>query len=141
MSVTTRSKTQMPEIPQTPENDAVELSIDEKLDKIIASAGVMTQLKTDIDTMTVSVKGLTDDLNKLNKITDAIPNIRTQLKKIQDDISVLKNDSVTTKRQLTETNKRLKELEKENIWIQTKGTISTVTGCQSNKTQHAQTYG
>ena len=117
MSVTTRSKTKMPEIPQTPENDTVELSIDEKLDKLIASARVVTQLKTDIDIMTVSVKGLTDDLNKLKKNTDAIPNIRTQLKKIQDDISVLKNDSITTKGQLNETNKRLKELEEENILI------------------------
>ena len=91
ISITTRSRTIMPETPDVPLEDTKELSIDEKLDKLLTSATVVTQLKTDIDTMATSVKGLTEDLNKLKKKTDAIPNIRTQLKQIQEDITSLKN--------------------------------------------------
>ena len=65
--------------------------------------------------MTVSVKGLIDDLNKLKKNTDVIPNIRTQLKQIKDDISTLKDDNTTTKRQLKERSQHLKDLEEENL--------------------------
>ena len=56
----------------------------------------MTQFKTDIGTITKSVKGLTEDLNKLKKNTGAIPNIRLQLKQIQDDITLLKDENTTT---------------------------------------------
>ena len=75
----------------------------------------MTQLKTDIDTMSTSVKGLTEDLNKLKKNTDAIPNIHTQLKQIQEDVTSLKNENTTTKIQINEANQRLKALEEENV--------------------------
>ena len=88
--------------------------MDEKQDKLLANAQVVTHLKADIEPMTVTVNGLTDDLNKLKKNTDAIPNIRSQLKQIQDDITTLKDDNATAKRQLTETSQRLKELEEEN---------------------------
>ena len=53
----------MPETPDIPLEETKELTIDEKLDKLFTSAGVVTPLKTDIETMTKSVKGLTEDLN------------------------------------------------------------------------------
>ena len=105
----------MPETPDVPLEDTKELSIDEKLDKLLTSATVVTQLKTDIDTMTTSVKGLTEDLNKLKKNTDAIPNIRSQLKQIQEDVTSLKNENTTTKIQINKANQRLKALEEENV--------------------------
>ena len=89
MLVTTRT-------PDIPLEETKELTIDEKQDKLLTSAGVVTPLKTDIETMTKSVKGLTEDLNKLKKNTGAIPNIRLQLKQIQDDITILKDENTTT---------------------------------------------
>ena len=104
----------MTETPIEEVKDDSELTIDQKLNKLLSNTKDMTTMKKDLKKLTSSVKDLTTDVADLKKNTDTIPDITTQLKELQTSLNNLKNENVKDKKTMSDIARRVSEIEEEN---------------------------
>ena len=117
MSIITRQKSKtgiMPEIPDEDVGEDTELTIDEKLNKLLNNTKDMTAIKKDLKKISSSVKDLTADVAELKKNTDTIPEITKQLKELQTGFNNLKNENAKDKKSISDITRRVTEIEEEN---------------------------
>ena len=91
------------------------LTMEQKIDKMLNSLNTVADIQTDLRKLTVTVNTINTDLTLLKTNTDKIPTIENTLKGIQTSISTLQVDTATAKLQLKETQDRVKALEEENV--------------------------
>ena len=91
------------------------LTMEQKIDKMLNSLNTVADIQTDLCKLTVTVNTINTDLTLLKANTDKIPTIENTLKGIQTSISTLQIYTATAKVQLKETQDRVKALEEENV--------------------------
>ena len=133
MSIITRQKSKtgiMPEIPDEDVGEDTELTIDQKLNKLLNNTKDMTVIKKDLKKISSSVKDLTADVAELKKNTDTIPEITKQLKELQTGFNNLKNENAKDKKSISDITRRVTEIEEENTELKRE------LNCLKTKTRH-----
>ena len=118
MSLRTRNQAKQKDMEEKAEVPSDEnLTMEQKIDKMLNSLNTVADIQTDLRKLTVTVNTINTDLTLLKTNTDKIPTIENTLKGIQTSISTLQVDTATAKLQLKETQDRVKALEEENVSV------------------------
>ena len=118
MSLLTRNQAKQKDMEEKAEVSSDEnLTMEQKIDKMLNSLNTVADIQTDLRKLTVTVNTINTDLTLLKANTDKIPTIENTLKGIQTSISTLQIDTATAKVQLKETQDRVKALEEENVSV------------------------
>ena len=111
MSLLTRNQAKQKDMEEKAEVSTEEnLTMEQKIDKMLNSLNTVADIQTDLRKLTVTVNMINTDLTLLKANTDKIPTIENTLKGIQTSISSLQIDTATAKVQLKETQDRVKAL-------------------------------
>ena len=92
-----------------------ELTTDQKLNKLLESVKEVTPIRQDLKQLNTTVKLVFSDLSELKVDTKEIPGLKLQLKNLQTSVDNMKKEHVQTQETLKETNRRIKDLEEENM--------------------------
>ena len=122
---TRTQKSKATKMPGKPEGNAGngdgevdELTTDQKLNKLLESVKEVTPIRQDLKQLNTTVKLVSSDLSELKVDTKEIPGLELQLKNLQTLVNNMKKEHVQTQETLKETNRRIKDLEEENMDLQ-----------------------
>ena len=97
------------------EEEEIELSTDQKLNKLLESLKEVTAIRLDIKQINTTVKAVSSDQMELKVDTKEIPGLKLQLKNLQASVDNMKVEHIQTQESLKDTNRRIKDLEEENV--------------------------